>query len=33
MRLPDIVCITPAPLYNSFADVQRLGELIREARG
>jgi len=27
-RPPDIVRITPAPLYNSFADVQRLGELI-----
>jgi kynureninase len=32
-RPPDIVRITPAPLYNSFSDVQQLGELIREAHG
>jgi kynureninase len=28
LRPPDIVRITPAPLYNSFADVQKLGELL-----
>ncbi len=28
LRPPDIVRITPAPLYNSFSDVQRLGELL-----
>lgn len=28
LRPPDIVRITPAPLYNSFEDVQRLGELL-----
>ena len=28
-RPPDIVRITPAPLYNSFSDVQRLAALIR----
>jgi kynureninase len=33
LRPPDIVRITPAPLYNSFADVQRLCELIREIHG
>jgi len=33
LRPPDIVRITPAPLYNSFADVQRLCALIRELRG
>jgi kynureninase len=32
-RPPDIVRITPAPLYNSFSDVQQLGALIREAHG
>ena len=30
LRPPDIVRITPAPLYNSFEDVQRLGALIAE---
>jgi kynureninase len=33
LRPPDVVRIAPAPLYNSFADVQRLCELIREAHG
>lgn len=33
LRPPDVLRITPAPLYNSFADVQRLGELLRELRG
>jgi kynureninase len=28
LRPPDIVRITPAPLYNSFEDVQRLGALL-----
>ena len=28
VRPPDLVRITPAPLYNSFLDVQRLGALI-----
>ena len=28
VRPPDIVRITPAPLYNSFSDLQRLGELL-----
>jgi kynureninase len=28
LRPPDIVRITPAPLYNSFADVQRLGVVL-----
>ncbi len=32
-RPPDIVRITPAPLYNSFSDVQQLGALIRELHG
>jgi kynureninase len=30
LRPPDIVRITPAPLYNSFEDVQRLGALVAE---
>jgi kynureninase len=30
LRPPDIVRITPAPLYTSFEDVQRLGALIAE---
>ncbi|MGZ6125215.1 MAG: kynureninase/PvdN C-terminal domain-containing protein, partial [Myxococcales bacterium] len=30
LRPPDIVRITPAPLYNSFEDVQRLGALVGE---
>lgn len=30
LRPPDVVRITPAPLYNSFEDVQRLGALIAE---
>jgi kynureninase len=29
-RNPDILRFTPAPLYNSFEDVQRLGALLRE---
>jgi kynureninase len=33
LRPPDIVRITPAPLYNSFADVHALYALIRELRG
>jgi kynureninase len=33
LRPPDIVRITPAPLYNSFEDVQRLGALLRELDG
>ncbi|HTO98971.1 MAG TPA: kynureninase [Myxococcales bacterium] len=33
LRPPDIVRITPAPLYNSFEDVQRLGALIAELQG
>jgi kynureninase len=33
VRPPDIVRITPAPLYNSFEDVQRLGALIGELQG
>jgi kynureninase len=33
LRPPDVVRIAPAPLYNSFADAQRLCELIREAHG
>ena len=33
VRPPDIVRITPAPLYNSFEDVQRLGALIGELHG
>jgi kynureninase len=32
LRPPDIVRITPAPLYNSFEDVHRLCERIAEAR-
>jgi kynureninase len=30
LRPPDIVRITPAPLYNSFTDVQRLAVVIAE---
>jgi kynureninase len=30
LRPPDIVRITPAPLYNSFEDVQRLGAIVGE---
>jgi len=30
-RSPDIVRLAPAPLYTRFADVQRLGQLLREA--
>ena len=30
LRPPDVVRITPAPLYNSFEDVQRLCALIGE---
>jgi kynureninase len=33
LRNPDIVRITPAPLYNSFADIQQLCALIRELHG
>ena len=33
LRPPDIVRITPAPLYNSFEDVQRLGALMAEHDG
>jgi kynureninase len=33
LRPPDIVRIAPAPLYNSFADVQRLCALVRELHG
>jgi kynureninase len=33
LRPPDIVRITPAPLYNSFADVHALCALIKELRG
>jgi kynureninase len=33
LRPPDIVRITPAPLYNSFEDVQRLGALMAELDG
>ncbi len=32
LRPPDIVRIAPAPIYNSFEDVQRLGALIDELR-
>jgi kynureninase len=30
LRNPDLVRITPAPLYNSMADVQSLGKLLQE---
>ena len=33
LRPPDIVRITPVPLYNSFSDVQRLGAVIGELLG
>lgn len=33
LRPPDVVRITPAPLYNSFEDVQRLGALVAELQG
>ena len=33
LRPPDLVRIAPAPLYNSFADVQRLVALLRELHG
>ena len=33
LRPPDLVRITPTPLYNSFADVQRLCALLRELHG
>jgi kynureninase len=32
LRPPDIVRITPAPLYNSFEDVHRFCARIAEAR-
>ena len=32
LRPPDIVRITPAPLYNSFQDVQQLGGLLGELK-
>lgn len=32
-RPPDIIRITPVPLYTSFADVQRLCSLLRELHG
>jgi kynureninase len=33
LRPPDIVRITPAPLYNSFEDVHRLCALVGELHG
>ena len=30
LRVPDIVRITPAPLYNSMSEVHALSQLLRE---